>query len=74
MTWRLGRILLRVATRQKMTKTINSKEKDGNEPNLEPVSRYCKYCKEHYWNHGDCNSIRENKACVYCVKEGKNIV
>lgn len=45
-----------------------------HEPGLEPRSRYCKWCKDHFWNHTDCGSIRELGACSFCVKEGKNKV
>ena len=41
------------------------------ESKLEKRSRYCKHCKDNYWNHGDCESIKENGACVFCYKELK---
>lgn len=41
-------------------------------PDLEPRSRYCKWCEDKYWNHSDCDSIRKNGACVYCIREGRN--
>jgi len=41
------------------------------ETKLEKVSRYCKYCKDKYWNHSDCDSIRANGACAFCFREDK---
>lgn len=38
-------------------------------PNLEKRSRYCKSCKDNYWNKGDCGSIRETSFCIACFKK-----
>jgi len=39
--------------------------------NMEKRSRYCKWCKDKFWNTSDCNSIKDSGACVYCINESK---
>lgn len=46
---------------------VEEKPKTG----IDPVGRYCKYCKDRYYNHSDVDSIKKNLACVFCFRELK---
>lgn len=38
------------------------------EPDLEKKGLYCSKCEDIFWNHRDCDSIKENGVCKNCYK------